>query len=215
MADVNTRTWRPNYLGLVRNIRLALEDLRRLAPEWEGVDSAERGWFVEEDWEPQMWQLRCVAEDYQAGKLKPEEAEEYLGMRAEAEALLPTIRRLGLEEPELPPVSPEEAHHPKVAEGQLEELLLEGGQLPGRDYLRGYRISEDLPPMTLAWPKLRRAAQLYRDREQARAERAVREEYHGRGGWETLVLTEDIDLLPQRRELTRGALLRWSRGEDE
>lgn len=98
-------------------------------------------------------------------------------------------------------------------EQEVERLLLDRDQLVGWEYAREFRILEDERPVGFAWLDMKRAAELYRDDREAEADAARRRAFAEKG-WETLVLTRDRDLAPERREITADALSRWARRDD-
>lgn len=100
------------------------------------------------------------------------------------------------------------------ANTQVAELLREADQREGYDYYRDFRVAKDIEPVGFAWPNTQRAAQLYANDKEIRADRDRRDRLAGLG-WDVLVLREDRDLSPERREITKAALLKWASRQDE
>ncbi len=95
-------------------------------------------------------------------------------------------------------------------EQEVEKLLLERDQIAGWEYAREFRVLKDERPVGFAWLDTKRAAELYPNEREAEAD-TLRRQAFAQKGWETLVLTTDRDLSPERREITGDALVRWAR----
>lgn len=126
------------------------------AETWEQQDASRRAFYRDEIWELQMFEMSQLHEVASEGGLDGTEHREYLRMVATAEQAAPLARKLGIQEPPVPP-DDDGAYSPKALEGerQVEGLLREAGQLPGRDYVRGLSVDQELSPVGFAWPERR------------------------------------------------------------